>query len=173
MTPEIIAPQGVPVYAKETACIVEDAATRIFPVTCYAGYAGDRAHRHSAATVSLNSDADPDASRSRVGESLAQVNDRAGGKAGNPGRAFWRELKDALTEGFPADGAAFNECVILSAFCQDNMQKPERQRCICTGNGSKVQVTCGSGPGANRIDGDDRRTVFLRLQDGSPEMWMR
>ena len=73
--PEVVAPQRGPVQAEEAARVVVDTAARIAPVAGDAGNAGDRPHRHAAAAVTLNADADANAGRPSLGQPLAELDD--------------------------------------------------------------------------------------------------
>ena len=81
--PQVVAPQRGPVQAVEAARVVVDAATRITPVAGDAGNACDGSDRHPAAAVTLDADADANPGGPRLGEPLAQLDDRVGRKPGD------------------------------------------------------------------------------------------
>lgn len=78
--------------------------------------------------MTLKADADANARRPRLGESLAQFDDRFSRKPRNRGCAGRRRVENPLAKRLPADGALADELPILLAFEQHDMQQAEGER---------------------------------------------
>src|SRR5262245_631735 len=100
--PEVVTPERRPVDAEKAARVVAAAAARIPTSAGGAGNAGDRAHVHAAAAVTLDANADANPGGPRLGQPLAQIDDRLGAQTRDRGDARRRILENPRAKRIPS-----------------------------------------------------------------------
>ena len=169
---QIVAPERSPVETKKAARVIEGAAPRIPPVAGNTRDRGDRPHCHAASAVTLKTDADANPCGAGVREALSQLKDRFSSKAGNLGRTLRRKIEDPLMKSLIAQGVIADELAILLFFLHHDIEETQGERGIASRHRRQMPVTRLGGSRADGIDGDDKRAIFSRLKDRSPQVGM-
>ena len=120
--------------------------------------------------MSLESHGHPDARGARASDPLPQLHDRVDREAADLGDARRRVLQDAPAERVPAERVALDEVAVLRALAQHDVQEPERQRGVGSGDQRQVAVRGVGRARPGRVDDHQMGAVPARRRDGAPQM---
>ena len=147
-----------------------DAAAVVAPSADQRGQAGDGAHGHAAAPVTLHAVVDADGRRPRGCVGTGQFNDTLSRNTGDIGRPLRRPLDHAFTQLLKTDRVLLNVVGVVQPLADDHVHHGQGQGAICARPNGDPLVSGLGRARACRIDDDDACAGLARFLDEGPQM---